>query len=702
VTADSSLTIPQLLQQALDECLDGVALFDAKDRLLYRNPAFMALFDIAVDGGMTYEQLIRHCHDTGTLLDFGCARLDEWLAEQFKKRRQKPYRSYDLDCADGIMMVTESLSSDGTLLCTFSNRNRYTRLHHELDEKEQLLQQLLLHSSEAIVIYDLDNNFNIVEANAAALELFKYSREEIMSIDPTRLSAAVQPGNKTVEELGQQYLEDSLAGLPTAYEWLFMNAHGNVIPAEVRLVRMHKTGRNWIRCTITDISERQATQQKMATQERHLQYLRQYDTLTELPNRNMINEQLERAIDSARATQTKVALLCIDIDRFKLINDSLGYHIGDRYLINIGNALGRLVRGTDTVGRLGADEFAIILGGLSDTGIVDTKAQLILQEMSRAIRIDEHELLSTASIGIAIYPDNSADQDSLLRHADAAMHQAKQLGKNTFAHYQPELDHRMGGQLQLESDLRRALARNEFHLVFQPQIHAATGRIFAAEVLLRWTHPTRGFISPAEFIPLAEETGIITDIGQWVLEESLRQMQSWRKHGITLDYIAVNISPRQFSLARFVDTVLEVTQRCQLPPQCLQLELTENLLLESTAQTIDKLQRLSDSGFSVAIDDFGTGYSSLSYLKRFPLQKLKIDRSFVADVTKDPNDAAIVRAIIAMADSLNLNVIAEGVETAEQVAFLQALGCNEIQGFYYSKPLAVDAFVDFVKKTGSE
>jgi len=683
----------------MDQCLDGLALFDAQDRLLYQNPAFTALFGVSVDSRLTYEDVIRHCHVTGSVLDFGSTSLGDWLAEQHKKRRQKPYRSYDVNSANGIMMVTESLTADGTLLCMYSIRNRYTHLHRELDEREQLLQQLLLHSSEPIVIYDIDKNFNVIDVNAAAIELFKYSREELLSIDPTRLSAAVQAGNRTVEDLGYEYLEDALAGRPAVYEWLFINAYGNTIPAEVRLVRVHKTGRNWVRCTITDVSERHAAQQKMATQERHLQYLRHYDTLTELPNRGMISEQLQRAIDSARATQTKVALLCIDIDRFKLINDSLGYHIGDRYLINIGNTLSRLVRGTDTVGRLGADEFAIILGGLSDTTIVDTKANLILQEMSRPIKIDDHELLSTASIGIAIYPEHSADADAMLRHADAALHQAKQQGKNIHAYYQPEMDNRIGGQLQLANDLRRALSRNEFHLVFQPQIHASTGRIFAAEVLLRWTHPTRGFISPAEFIPLAEETGVITDIGQWVLEQSLRQMQSWRAHGITLDYIAVNISPRQFSLARFVDMVLEVTQRCQLPPQCLQLELTENLLLESTSQTIEKLQRLSDSGFSVAIDDFGTGYSSLSYLKRFPLQKLKIDRSFVADVTRDPNDAAIVRAIIAMADSLNLNVIAEGVETAEQVAFLQALGCNEIQGFYYSRPLANDAFIDFFNKS---
>jgi len=699
VTADSHATVPQLLQQTLDQCHDGIVLFDAKDQLLYHNAAFATLFGVDDTPTLTYDDFIRHCFDTGNLLDFGALGLAECLAEQHTRRRQKPYRSYDLNCASGIMMVTESLAADGNLLCVYSVGNRHTQLHRELEEREQLLQQLLLHSSEAIVIYDIDNNFNVVDVNDAALELFKRGREEILAMDPARLSAVVQPGNRTVEDLGYQHLADAMAGRPSVYEWLFINAHGTVIPAEVRLVRVHKTGRNWVRCTITDISERKATLQKIAKQERHLQYLRHYDTLTELPNRGMIGEQLDRAINAARASQTKVALLCIDIDRFKLINDSLGYHIGDRYLVSIGNTLSRLVRGTDTVGRLGADEFAIILGGLTDTGIVETKANLILQEMARPIKIDDHELVSTASIGITIYPEHSADANAMLRHADAALHQAKQQGKNIFAYYQPELDNRIGGQLQLAGDLRRALERKEFHLVFQPQIHAATGRIFAAEVLLRWTHPTRGLISPAEFIPLAEETGIITDIGQWVLEESLRQMQSWRAHGIALDYIAVNISPRQFSLARFVDMVLEVTQRCQLPPQCLQLELTENLLLESTSQTIDKLQRLSDSGFSVAIDDFGTGYSSLSYLKRFPLQKLKIDRSFVADVTKDPNDAAIVRAIIAMADSLNLNVIAEGVETAEQVAFLQALGCNEIQGFYYSKPLANEAFVDFFKKS---
>jgi len=699
VTADSNATLPQLLQQTLDQCHDGIVLFDAKDRLLYRNAAFAALFGVDNSNGLTYDDFIRHCFDTGSVLDFGVVDLTEWLAEEHSKRRQKPYRSYELNSASGIMMVTESLATDGNLLCVYSVGNRLTQLHRDLDEREQLLQQLMLHSSEAIIIYDIDNNFNVVDVNAAALELFKYGRDEILAIHPARLSAVVQPGNRTVEDLGYQHLADAAAGRPSVYEWLFINAHGTVIPAEVRLVRVHKTGRNWVRCTITDISERKATLQKMAKQERHLQYLRHYDTLTELPNRSMIGEQLERAINAARASHTKVALLCIDIDRFKLINDSLGYHIGDRYLVNIGNTLSRLVRGTDTVGRLGADEFAIILGGLNDTDIVETKANLILHEIARPIKIDDHELVSTASIGITIYPEHSADADAMLRHADAALHQAKQQGKNTFAYYQSELDNRIGGQLQLASDLRRALERKEFHLVFQPQIHAATGRIFAAEVLLRWTHPTRGFISPAEFIPLAEETGIITDIGQWVLEESLRQMQSWRAHGIALDYIAVNISPRQFSLARFVDMVLEVTQRCQLPPQCLQLELTENLLLESTSQTIDKLQRLSDSGFSVAIDDFGTGYSSLSYLKRFPLQKLKIDRSFVADVTKDPNDAAIVRAIIAMAGSLNLKVIAEGVETAEQVAFLQALGCNEIQGFYYSKPLAHEAFVAFFKQS---
>ena len=695
-TPDPAVT--QALRGALDHSGDGFALFDANDRLLYANRAFALLFalDPATTPRPDFAAVLAQAHAAGAILHSVGNGGDE-IRKICATRRRDRYRSYEIAAAQGTLLINESLGDEGLLLCLCSSQSRFTQLCRELNEQESLLQQLLLSSNQPIIISDLDDGHRIVDANDAALELLKYGRDELRAIDPVQLSAPVQLNNLSATEAATQTILQAGMGEIRVTEWLLRDANGRIIPVELQAMRVHKTGHRWIRSTLRDISAQRAALQTIASQQRHLQHLRHFDTLTELPNRVLLTEQLTLSLQNARLRDSRVALLIIDIDRFKLINDTLGYHIGDRYLVALGNLLSGLVRGSDTVGRLGADEFAVILEGCGDDGMIEHKARLILQETARPFVIDEHELATTVSIGIAIFPDHCSDADEMLRHADAALHQAKHSGKNMFAFYRAEFATHLGDQLQLASDLRRALERNEFHLVFQPQIHANTGRIFAAEVLLRWTHPTRGFISPAEFIPIAEETGLITEIGQWVLEQSLHQMQLWRDHGIRLDYIAVNISPRQFNLDRFVDRVRDITQRCQLPPQCLQLELTENLLLDSTSHTIEKLQRLAESGFSVAIDDFGTGYSSLSYLKRFPLQKLKIDRSFVADVTKDPNDAAIVRAIIAMADSLNLDVIAEGVETAEQVAFLQALGCNEIQGYYYSKPLGEQAFVDFVK-----
>jgi len=446
-------------------------------------------------------------------------------------------------------------------------------------------------------------------------------------------------------------------------------------------------------CTIgTDISERKLAENALREQQSRLNYMAFHDSLTGLPNRSLFYDRIYHGLARARRSHSKVALMLLDIDRFKNINDSLGHDAGDLMLKAISTRLSEGVRDMDTVARLGGDEFVIVLEGVHDIEDVMFVANKLLVTLARPIEISGHEISSTVSIGVSIFPEDGLDTDELLKHADIAMYKAKEAGKNNCQFYTKGMNATAVNYLLLENDLRRALDLQQFTLYYQPQIDLKTGNLMGVEALVRWQHPERGLVSPAHFIPLAEETGLIVPIGEWVLREACRQQKLWLDAGRKVGRIAVNLSPRQFRQKNFPGKVEAILQDTQLAAEYLELEITESCAMEHAGETINQLNQLNQMGMYLAIDDFGTGYSSLAYLQRFPIQKLKIDRSFVNDIHDDLHDAAITKTIIGLAHSMQLRVVAEGVETEHQAEWLRQRGCDQAQGFLYAKPMSPKQF----------
>ncbi len=430
----------------------------------------------------------------------------------------------------------------------------------------------------------------------------------------------------------------------------------------------------------TDITERKQA-------EKRLVQLANFDSLTGLPNRSLFRDRLMHAVAQAHRKNHLVALLFLDLDRFKMINDSLGHHAGDELLKAVSKRLLTNAREEDTVARLGGDEFTVILEGITSSEDATIVARKILDVMSKPFILDGHEVFVTTSVGITIFPIDALDIDELLKNADTAMYRAKEYGKNNYQFYTADMNAKAVEHLIMESSLRHALERDEFVLHFQPQVDLHSREITGMEALLRWNHPDLGLLYPNQFMLLAEETGLIISIGEWVLKQACKQAVEWLGAGIPPLRIAVNLSALQFRKNDLVETIAGILDSVGLDPQFLELEITESFLMEDVDSAITKLQDLSALGVHLAIDDFGTGYSSLSYLKRFPLNTLKIDQSFIRDISTDSDDAAIAEAIIALAQSLHLRVMAEGVETEEQLNFLRTRGCDQVQGFLVCRPV---------------
>ncbi|MFY9702530.1 MAG: EAL domain-containing protein, partial [Terriglobales bacterium] len=459
-------------------------------------------------------------------------------------------------------------------------------------------------------------------------------------------------------------------------------------------------GRVWLRTSKLPLSDREGkvtgvigtyediTDRKVA--EDRVQYLAYYDALTGLPNRALLQDRLAKALASARRRKDRVALLFLDLDRFKDINDSLGHSVGDLLLQEVAERLKKWSREQDTVARVGGDEFVIVLTAAKDGADAAVAAERLVHAMSAAIVVQGRTLSVGCSLGISIFPEHGADSETLIKNADAAMYCAKENGGHNFKFFTDDMNAQAVERLTLENGLRLALDKKELFLVYQPQMNIATGKIIGLEALLRWQHPTLGLVPPDKFIRIAENCGLIMPIGEWVLMTACSQARKWQDEGLPALSVAVNVSAVQFRQEGFCETIRRVLQETRLAPPYLELELTESLLLTNADVTHSVIRELKEMGITLAIDDFGTGYSSFSYLRQFRVSKLKIDQLFIRDVATNPDDAAITAAIISMAKSLHLKVIAEGVEDEAQMSFLRAHQCDEIQGYYFSKPLAVD------------
>ncbi|MFO0754254.1 MAG: EAL domain-containing protein [Thermodesulfovibrionales bacterium] len=423
-----------------------------------------------------------------------------------------------------------------------------------------------------------------------------------------------------------------------------------------------------------------------------------HDLLTGLPNRTLFMDRLSLAVPQAQRTGKRIAVLFLDLDRFKNINDSLGHTVGDHLLQEVSGRLEGQMHETDTLARVGGDEFTVLLPLINHVEEAAKIAEKIAGIFKAPFLIDGHELHITASIGISIYPEDGALAESLLKNADIAMYHAKDQGRNNFQFYNPALNIRTLERIHLENRLRQTVEHGELVVHYQPQVNIKTGRMVGAEALVRWRHPELGLLTPRQFIPVAEEAGIIISIDQWVLRTACSQLTRWLAAGCPPIYISTNLSARQFQQPNLAETIAQILEETGLPPGSLGIEITETLAMQDTELTARNLNRLNTLGITFSIDDFGTGYSSLSYLKKLPLHKLKIDKSFISDLTEDPDYRSIVNAIIAMAHSLKLEVVAEGVETEEQAAFLQANNCDEIQGYFFSKPVPADEFERMLAK----
>ena len=548
---------------------------------------------------------------------------------------------------------------------------------HALQEAERRYRGIFDNAIEGIFRSTVDGQY--LDANPALAQIYGFdSQHDLMiSLRDIKRQLYVDPNRR--EEFSCLI---KARGSVTGFESQVYRKNGDVIwiSENARLVLDEEGNALGYEGTVEDITERKLYQSRIEHQANH-------DALTGLANRSLLQDRVQQAMLAAATHGTRLAVAFIDLDRFKYINDSLGHHIGDELLKNMAERFKNCVRECDTVARLGGDEFVLLIneqdGGDSVTAIMER----ILVEVAKPWVIKQGEFHMTCSIGVALYPDDGKDAQTLLKHADSAMYRAKDSGRNTVHFFTNDLNVLMIESLEMESKLRRALERDQFLLHYQPRIDLTTGRMVGAEALIRWQISPQEMIPPERFIRLAEETGLIVPIGQWVLQTACAQNKAWQDAGLAPIMVSVNVSPRQFQQANLVQAVAEALQATGLEARYLELELTESMVMHDGPQLIVMLEEIKRLGVQIAVDDFGIGYSSLSYLKRFPVDRLKVDRSFVNDVMTDKDDATIVHAIIALGHNLGLTVVAEGVETAEQVGFLRRTNCDEAQGYFFSPPV---------------
>lgn len=549
-----------------------------------------------------------------------------------------------------------------------------------LEESRYRYKSLFDHNPDLVCSFDLDGTF--VTINPATEKLTGYSANQLMGRACSHLLAVGSMIGLV------RYFVQARKGVSSSFELAIKHKRGSIVDLHIRLVPIVIDNQIvGVFAIGKDITEHKQAEETI----NHMAY---HDALTDLPNRRLFTDQLITGMAQAERGNYKLAVLFLDLDRFKYINDSLGYSFGDNLLQTVSVRLRQCIGANGTVARMGGDEFTVLLPVVTDENDVVQTAESIIEAINKPILIEGRECSVTTSIGISLFPDDGGDAQTLMMNADAAMYRSKETNRNTYEFFNPAMSKQASERLAVEQELRKALERNELLLMYQPQLNFELGQITGVEALVRWQHPTRGMVPPGEFIPLAEETGMIVPIGEWVLRTACRQNQAWQNAGYRPMRVAVNLSAYQFKQSNIVQKVDEILKETGLKPEYLELEITESIAIQDADHVIETLYELKRLGIQISIDDFGTGYSSLSYLRDFPINRLKIDKSFVNDISAGDGDAVIAASIIAMARSLNLEVIAEGVETEKQFEFLRSKGCDEMQGYYFSKPLQAEIITD--------
>lgn len=648
---------------------EGIVILDNSDRILDANPAWLALFGYHLEEvrGRTVNECIvpRDRYQEGSGLSRKALSGD--TVETESRRARKDGSQVDVSIVGVPIVVGGNREGVYGIYRDISARKR-------AEESQRLASAALESSAEGVAILDAD--FRIVSVNRAFGELTGWDRTELAgrTLREAGFSDALSPGAPSLRE-----------ALEVQHHWQAeiwnRRRDGDEYPALVSLstVADEAGGPSHYVCVFNDVSESLEVRNR-------LEFLTHHDPLTELPNRTLFTSQCENALLRARRHQNQVGLLLIDLDQFKNINDSLGHEVGDRLLIAAGKRLQETLRSVDAVARLGGDEFAVLIEDAANADEFARVAGKLLEAFARDFQLDGRSLTTSLSIGIASFPEDGEDVSTLMKNADAAMYQAKDHGRNTYHFFSMEMNQRAWEDLVVTDELRTAIREDHLEVHYQPIVGLPDCRIVALEALVRWHHPERGLIPPGEFIPVAERNGLIGILGDWVFQAVCRQVRSWQDVGISDLRVAVNISPRQLSHRGILRKLERGIADAGLKPGVIGLEVTESMMMQNPSRARRLLQAFSVLGISTAVDDFGTGYSSLGVLRDFPIDYLKIDRGFVQGLPEDAGSLAIVRAVIAMAHSLELRVIAEGVETAQQATLLAELGCDQAQGFYLARP----------------
>jgi len=660
------------LQTVLESIPSAVSLFNQDAQLELCNSEFGRLLELPetlTRPGTSIREMFRFNAERG---EYGSGDPDQITRSLMQRVREPSKHHFERTRPNGKTLEIRGVPlAEGGFVTVYTD---ITERRHSA-EREQLAQKVYSHSPAGIIF--TDEAHRILSINPATTQMTGYEPFELQG--QTVFSLIEFEAGQSAQEMSEQLV---MRGTWNG-ELAVTQKNGQTFPAGTRINRVDDPQSGlpahyvWI---LADITERKEAEDRM-------RHIAQTDALTGLPNRMALLMRLAQILPDARRHQWKVAMMFLDLDRFKTINDTLGHQVGDELLREVACRLSRLVRESDFVARLGGDEFVIILPAISTPADAATVASKITATLSTPIEADGHELHTSPSIGISIFPDDGTDGNTILKNADTAMYHAKAAGRNNYQFFAAEMNQSAAERLNIERMLRHAIARNELSIDFQPQFDAASRQPTGVEALARWYHPTDGMISPARFIPVAEETGLIVDIGEWVLTAACREMAHWIHAGLKPLRVAVNVSALQLRRRDFCETVANALATSGLAPELLELEITESAVMENPQEAIKVLERLGRMGVTLAIDDFGPGYSSLAYLKLFPIDHLKIDRSFVADIEHDLNDRAIAFGTIALAHSLGLKVIAEGVEPEDQLDLLRGNRCDEVQGYLLSKPM---------------